>query len=277
MALLDNHQDNTNEKMQEELRNRQSRSSDCDKIEKKSKKVMGVMLVIAILTSTLFITSAYLGSSAIISVRYNFSGVNVTPTQAIPIDYNGTYASSTNATFTPLYIFIGLLYPKTDPIFHKELYVSQYPNNIVSSDLVASINQLDEFDDYFFASSFHFINDTQDTTINVRMSADYTVLFKVIVLIQFNDNSIPDQTISFYFIQNYGQPDLFGRPTGICTFGLTRTNTLLLNITGLNYNYDSLKTFYQKWSSDYQVVGYPFTINGVLTNAYDWNNFWGVN
>ncbi len=268
-------QDITNAKRLEEQRSRQSRPSDCDKSEKNSRKYMTVMVVIGVLTSSLFITSSYFGSSAIISVRYNFSGINVTPTKTIPIDYDGTYASSINATFTPLFIFIGFLYPKTDPIFHTESYLGQYPNNMISGELIGIVNGLDDVEDYFFASSYHFINTTQDITIKLRMSADFTVLFKVVVLVDFLNESINDQTISFVYITNRGTDNL-GRPYGICTFGLTHTYTLALNVTNLLYDYDNIQKFFRTWSNEFQIQPYPFYMNATLTNSYNWENYWGV-
>lgn len=247
---------------------------DCDKVTSVSKRYVYVLFLILIITMIPLTWGALRGVSSIIEIKYDFTNLDVNPTQNIKItpDNNtdvGIIVNPNHATFTPFLLRIDILYPLTEQFVNTEMKYGQFPNRIVDSELKTNImNYSDKYEDYFFGSLNHLIDTDQPVDFKYRISADYSILIQVYVKITFDDPNIPSTSIVFVYVNDH-------LGTGETTFQLIRGNTLLLDINNLYYDYSNINAYFQLWSNTPYV--YPFLIEGTMTNSFNWNNFWGEN
>jgi len=173
---IDSSEESDIERLQRQ-RQRKLSPEDCEGVVKKSKSYMILILVLSGLIITPLLIGMFVTPSAIVDIRVDLKGINVNPDRLIRIDTD-MYVSTANATFTPSFLFVGVLYPATEGLYEREIYLGQYPNRVFSEPLKDTIANLNGVTDFFFSSSFLALTPNTGNELKLRLSADYSIVIK---------------------------------------------------------------------------------------------------
>ncbi len=245
---------------------------DCNTASNRIRTITYVVVFITIILVGLFIGFLYIGASCV--VRFHFDsdqfesrGIQITPTQPIIVDFTGRKADTTNATFKVNQIIIGSITQKLNRVFGREVYYFQVvTGRRVSDELDSILPEINNQTDVFMGGMIFFINstnpnNTQPRDMTMRLSADYQISIKMVMLVDFNDPNEVDSYISFYYIKNFGTVDTFGRPNGELPIQLKRFTILDITIKNITILYPKMEKFFSTWNTESDITSYPYILD----------------
>ena len=257
-----------------------SKEEYCDYLIKKQKRAIIYILIGFLVLGLVGFFAIYKGQSAIVDLSIDLTSTNISPNQTIKVTTDteleqGLYASISNASFSPIYAFIGIVSNYGSLIYGTEGHYAQYFNHkiVKNGDLAVNIIPILETAENQFLSSCVVPLSSAVSHIQIRLSADYYIFIEIYIRVSFTNPLFDDVILPFALINNHGLRNDTGYPIGSLLFPLENGKTTFIEITSLYYDYGIIPSYNSYWVEETDVTPYPFLLNATITTKFDWNTY----